>query len=428
MRLFFVNRFFHPDHSASSQMLSDLAFALAERGHQITVITSRLSYDNQALRYPARETVRGVEVVRVATTGFGRSSLAGRAADYATFMLMAAWLLLWRLRRGDIVVTKTDPPLMSILTTPIARLRGARSINWLQDLFPEIATALGIASGRLASSAMELLRGFRDRALRKAHFNVAIGDRMAATIRSRGVASDRIRVIHNWADRRWVEPIAPQVNKLRSEWDLDGYFVVGYAGNLGRAHAVAAIEVAIEETVINVKICMSAVAVGGGRSGAPVSSPAIRWLFVGGGAQFAKLKSTVERRGNGNVVFRPYQPRERLSQSLSLPDVHLVTLRRELEGLIVPSKFYGIAAAGRPTIFIGDEDGEVARILRETGTGIVVAEGDGHALAQAIRELAGDPLRCEAMGRRARALFEANYDLSHAVEKWERAIRALDRV
>ena len=254
MRLFFVNRFFHPDHSASSQMLSDLAFALAERGHQITVITSRLSYDNQALRYPARETVRGVEVVRVATTGFGRSSLAGRAADYATFMLMAAWLLLWRLRRGDIVVTKTDPPLMSILTTPIARLRGARSINWLQDLFPEIATALGIASGRLASSAMELLRGFRDRALRKAHFNVAIGDRMAATIRSRGVASDRIRVIHNWADRRWVEPIAPQVNKLRSEWDLDGYFVVGYAGNLGRAHAVAAIDVAIENTVINAQI------------------------------------------------------------------------------------------------------------------------------------------------------------------------------
>ena len=159
-----------------------------------------------------------------------------------------------------------------------------------------------------------------------------------------------------------------------------------------------------------------------------MSSPAIRWLFVGGGAQFAKLKSTVERRENRNVVFRPYQPRERLSQSLSVPDVHLVTLRPELEGLIVPSKFYGIAAAGRPTIFIGDEDGEVARILRETGTGIVVAEGDGHALAQAIRELAGDPLRCEAMGRRARALFEANYDLSHAVEKWERAIRALDRV
>ena len=156
MRLYFLNRYFHPDHSATSQMLSDLVFALAERGHRITVITSRLSYDDPTMRLPRRETLHGVEIVRLATTGFGRGGLVGRAADYATFGLAAAWLLLWRLRRGDMVVTKTDPPLLSLITTPIARLRRARAVNWLQDIFPEVATGLGMARGRLSGAAVGL--------------------------------------------------------------------------------------------------------------------------------------------------------------------------------------------------------------------------------------------------------------------------------
>jgi glycosyltransferase involved in cell wall biosynthesis len=121
-------------------------------------------------------------------------------------------------------------------------------------------------------------------------------------------------------------------------------------------------------------------------------------------------------------MFQSYQPREALSESLSVPDVHLISLRPALEGLIVPSKYYGIAAAGRPAIFIGDPDGEIARILKESDTGIVVAEGDGPALMRAVRDLASNPERCEAMGRRARGLFEAKYDIAFAVEAWEEAI------
>ena len=153
---------------------------------------------------------------------------------------------------------------------------------------------------------------------------------------------------------------------------------------------------------------------------------AVEWIFIGGGAQLAKLKAQIELRGDRNVRFQPYQPRDRLSASLSVPDVHLITLRPGLEGFIVPSKYYGVAAAGRPAIFIGDPDGEIGRILSATGTGLVVAEGDGAALARAIISLAHDRRLADDMGRRARALFEQKYDLTFAVAAWDDAIRTLE--
>ena len=427
VHIFFLNRYFYPDHSATSQMLTDLAFALAERGYRITVVTSRLSYDDPAARFPGRETVGGVEIIRIATTGFGRTGLLGRAVDYVTFYLAAAWLLLRQVRRGDMVVAKTDPPLLSIVTTPIVRLRGAHPINWLQDVYPEVVTALGMAPGRFSRIVFAALRWLRDRALRKASLNVAIGERMAAELRRLGAAPAQIRVIPNWADGRLVRPIARRDNELRRAWRLGDAFVVGYSGNLGRAHDSETILAAIALTQASHAIRAADAA------SAPLASEpepahpgaAVAWLFVGGGALLATLKARIEQRGDRNVHFQPYQPRDHLSQSLSVPDVHLITLRPGLEGLIVPSKYYGIAAAGRPAIFIGDLDGEIGRILSVTGTGLVVAEGDGAALARAIVSLASDRRSVHEMGRRARALFEEKYDLAFAVAAWDDAIRAL---
>ena len=142
MRIIFLNRYFFPDHSATSQMLSELAFYLAESGHSVAVITSRQRYDDAAALLPASERIRGVEVHRVRTTRFGRAHLPGRAADYASFYLTAGWRL-WRLARGrDVIVAKTDPPLIAVVAWLIARLRGATLVNWLQDVFPEVAERL----------------------------------------------------------------------------------------------------------------------------------------------------------------------------------------------------------------------------------------------------------------------------------------------
>jgi len=408
-------------------MLSDLAFKLAAGGYIVQVITSRLTYDADRV-LPATEIAHNVLINRVRTTGFGRDTLLGRTLDYFTFYLSAAFRLALDAKPGDVVVIKTDPPMLSVVAGPIARIKGARYINWLQDLFPEVATALWISRSKAQKWAASLLRRLRDLSLRYADSNVVLGERMAARLKKRRVPEERINIIANWADGTQVRPVEHNRNALRKEWALDDAFVVGYSGNLGRAHSFETFLTAVSHLeaqkakskariFANVGDDFGQDAVNEERSWADV-----RWLFIGGGAQTEKLKRAVRERGYDSVMFRPYQPRDWLSDSLSAPDVHLISLKPNLEGLIVPSKYYGIAAAGRPSIFIGNPDGELARIIRDSKTGFVIRDGDGAGLADAILKLALDPELVAEQGQRARRLFETKYDFPHAVTAWEKLI------
>jgi len=207
--------------------------------------------------------------------------------------------------------------------------------------------------------------------------------------------------------------------------------VVGYSGNLGRAHDtdtfVSAIELVEQRQSETVAVGTTIGDPPGVAQPGPSPPPAqlemahpVKWLFVGGGAQFERLKQEVVKRDLTSVVFAPYQPRERLSESLSAPDIHLISLRPELEGLIVPSKYYGIASAGRSAIFIGDADGEIARILTKSETGAVVPQGDGKALAETILNMVQNPKLVAERGRRARELFEKEFDWPDALARWRR--------
>ena len=430
LKVIFLNRFFYPDHSATSQMLSDLAFQLAGRGHTVQVITSRLTYEGDRMLSP-NESVANVAISRVATTAFGRDKLLGRALDYFTFYLSAGIRLALDAGPGDVVVVKTDPPMLSVVAGPIARAKGARTINWLQDLFPEVATALGIGQTKTQKWAFSLLRRLRDLTLRYADANVVLGERMAARLKKRRVPQERITIIANWADGNQIHPIERTRNALRKEWRLQDAFVVGYSGNLGRAHSFETFLTAVAhlEAQQKAKITAYTYANAGDSAWRPSSDEDlasrhhIRWLFIGGGAQTEKLREAVRERRYESVMFRPYQSRDRLSESLSVPDVHLISLKPNLEGLIVPSKFYGIAAAGRPAIFIGNPDGELARIIRDSKIGFVIRDGDGIGLAETILKLARNPDLAIKQGARARRLFDTKYDFPHAVTAWERLIR-----
>lgn len=398
-RIIFINRFFYPDHSATSQLLSDLAFDLARTGTSVDVITSRLLYDNALAQLPAFELIRGVRVHRVWSSTFGRQHLFGRAFDYGTFYFGAA-LATWRLARQDsVVVAKTDPPLISVVAAPVARLRRARLVNWLQDLFPEVAGALGIRLVR--GPVLQALKYARNLSLRWASMNVVLGTQMEARVNAQGISSDKIQVIHNWADGEAIRPIAPETNLLRKSWGLSDLFVVGYSGNLGRAHEFDTILAAAQRLLARKEII---------------------FLFIGGGAQQAAVESAARERGLTNISFQPYQPRDRLSDSLSTADVHLVSLNPALEGLIVPSKFYGIAAAARPTLFIGDTSGEIARLLGQITCGYAVSTGDAAALAERILELSAAPELRMQMGQNARNAFLQRFDRSVAVHAWRKVL------
>ena len=412
VQLIFLNQFFYPDHSATSQLLSDLAFGLADRGASVTVITSRLSYESQDSRLPPREAINGVDVDRVWTSNFGRSHLVLRSIDYLTFYLSVLWALLRTVKRGDVVIAMTDPPMLSIVASMITKLRGARLINWLQDLFPEVAEALAVGGG-LGPLAFQPLRWLRNASLRRSALNVAIGELMAGRLSQFEIEPQRIHVIPNWADCDAIGPVESHANTLRTDWNLSQHFVVGYSGNLGRAHDIETLLQAISATNVS--------------NGQGSPEQRIQWLFIGGGKLFEDLRREAESRNLRAIDFQPYQPRERLSQSLSAADVHIVSLRPELEGLIVPSKFYGVAAASRPTLFIGAQDGEIARLIERHACGMTVAMGDGAGLAAAITTMARDRDNARNMGHRARAACKAFYSKTRAIEAWHQLVSDVAR-
>ena len=171
LKLIFVNRYFHPDISATSQMLSGLAFHLAAQGGEVHVVTRRQRYDDPSAQLPASVLVDGVRIHRVWTSRFGRPSLPGRAMDYVSFYLAASIKLATLAKRGDIVIAKTDPPLLSVPAALVSRLRGARLVNWLQDLFTEVAERMGMRVGWAAGA----IRAVRNASLRSAAVNVVLG-------------------------------------------------------------------------------------------------------------------------------------------------------------------------------------------------------------------------------------------------------------
>jgi colanic acid biosynthesis glycosyl transferase WcaI len=394
-KIVFVNRYFSPDESATSRMLSDLAFHLAERGLSVSVVTSRQLYADPKAALAPRESVRGVTVHRVSTATRGRSRLAGRALDYASFHIAAGIELLRILSRGDLVVAKTDPPLISVAVARAASWRGAALINWLQDLFPEVASAL--TPNALPKWLENGLIAARDRSLRLAIMNVVLSDGMRARVLARGVNTGRVQVISNWANAADVVPIATKASRTRHRVGLYRCFIVGYSGNLGRAHEF--------DTLLGAARLLQA-------------DPEIAFLITGGGAKAAQLQQAVQEEGLVNLVFQDYQPPEQLGDSLAAADVHFVSLLPAMEGLIVPSKIYGILAAGRPAVFVGDPDGDVARLIREHQCGITVGVGQSMQLAAQLQALRDDPERVEAMGSRARALALSRYTSEHAVSQW----------
>lgn len=344
-------------------MLADIARGLVARGWRVSVVVQ-----NTVPGSPDFETLDGVEVHRVEGLAFTRRSLLRRALAY----LVLYPLLLSRARRidnVDVVVTKTDPPLVQVLALPLR----PPAVHWAQDIYPELAVALGV----LPAPVVAPLRWLSNLCLRRHRTIVAIGRCMAERLRARVGREADIQVIPNWADSRRVRPVD---SDFRAANGLGDRPLVMYSGNLGLAHPF--------ERILD----------------AAAALPEIGFVFVGDGPRLAWVQEQVATRGLANVAFLPFQPAEKLAESLSAPDLHLVTMEPHLSGLVVPSKVYGVLAAGRPCLFLGPADSEAARLIVDHDAGTVVGDRD---LAEAIGHWLSDPERCRAAGARARAAAES---------------------
>ena len=398
MRLVILNQFFYPDHSATSQLMTDLAESLVGRGFEVTALAGRGRY-NGGGGLPVREDYKGVKIERAWATGFGKGSVAGRLADYFTFYLGAALKLL-TLRRHDVVLVLTTPPLISLPALAVCRLRRMKLAALVQDVYPDVAVRLGALSER--GPATRLLDALNRLVLRNADRIIVLGECMRERVAEKAGAAARIDVIHNWADGEKIAPLAPgERNPFRKEHRLGERFVVLFSGNFGRVNEFA--------TVLDAMRRLRA-------------REDILFLFVGDGTRAGEIEEFVRRESLTNVRVLPYQPRDVLRYSLAAGDAHLVTLAEGLAGLSVPSKAYGVLAAGRPILFVGDPKSDVARLVAEHGCGEVVPAGGGARLAEIISAWAMDRAKPAALGERARALFASRFDRPHAVSAYAESL------
>jgi glycosyltransferase involved in cell wall biosynthesis len=262
-----------------------------------------------------------------------------------------------------------------------------------------VAAALEVGAAR--GPAGRVLTALRNASLRRATRNVVLGERMADHLRSVGAPADTLRVIPNWTDEEAVTPVDPADNPLRRAWGLEGKFVVAYSGNLGRAHEYGAML---------------------GAAALLANEPGIVFVTIGDGHNTAALRHAAESSGLRNIQFRPYQDRAGLAQSLSVGDLHWISLRPELEGLILPSKVYGVLAAGRPILAVTARDGEIARLVAEHGCGLQSDPGDAQAFAAAVRRLAADPALARRLGLAARAAAVGVFSRGAALGRWREAL------
>jgi glycosyltransferase involved in cell wall biosynthesis len=401
MRVLLINQTFHPDFTATAQHAHDLGKHLVGHGHEVCVITSRSLYGQKGAALPKHEVVDGIEVYRVGFSLFGKSSILLRILDFALFYVMAT-LRAVTLKKCDVVVPFTTPPFIVVGALLVRLLRGSKVAYWVMDLYPDLPIACGVMKATsLPARFFEAIHRF---ALKRCDRVVVLGRCMRDRVLAKGVPDNRITMINVWADHREVQIVPRDENRLRQEWGLGDRFVVMYSGNFGIGHDVETIAGAVS---------------------ALADRDDIRFVFVGGGKRLSELRESIEAQQLNNAQFHPYQPRSELSTSLTLADLHLISLREGVEGIMVPCKLYGILAAGRPAAFIGNPASEIARTLTERDAGFTVACGDVASLIAGIRLRADDRTLATAQGERARQSLIDHYDRQVSCEAWRNLLEQL---
>lgn len=374
----FISQVYVPDPAAVGQHLADAAEELARRGHHVVVYTSATGYDDPSVRYPRRETIRGVEVRRIPLSSFGKSSIIIRIAGGLVFVAQAVARVLPS-RRVDAVIVSTSPPMASLGALAIGALRKARIKYWVMDLNPDQLVALGMT--RPESMSVRGFEWLNRRILDRADDIVVLDRFMADRVNAKHAVHEKLMVLPPWPSEDPSDVVAHADNPFRKEHVPEGRRVLMYSGNHGPSNPITTILDAAKRVA---------------------DDPRLLFMFVGGGVG----KREVEAAVGPNIVSLPYQPQSELRHSLAAADVHIVTVGDAIPGIVHPSKVYGAMAMGRPILLIGPAENHVADILAEHDIGWHVRHGDVDGAVRVLREIAGatsDEL--EEKGRRAREVM-----------------------
>jgi glycosyltransferase involved in cell wall biosynthesis len=380
VHILLLNEYFPPDTSATAKCAAQVADALTER-HRVTVLAGRPSYDpaERHPRYLIRREVRGnLAVERVGSTTYPRFHMRGRISNYLTYLSLAIPRAISL--RSDVVLAMTDPPIEGIVGAFVAQISGRPFVYNIRDMYPDMAVGGSIVRPGSFTARWEKLHRW---ALRRATRVIVLGEDMRDRIVSKGVDSARVVISR---DGVTVPETLPSTdNPVAREIRGDFRFVLVHAGNLGFYGAW--------ETLISAVRLLEHEGVG--------------LVFIGEGA----MKSQVEAMAAGcrAVRFLPFRPASEIPLVLSSGDMHVVTVKRGLEGVVVPSKLYPTLAAGRPVLGVAPEECDVVRIIRRSGCGLAVNPDDPNTIVDALRGVLQDSEQVRNMGARAREIANS-YD------------------
>ena len=347
---------------STAQHLTDLAATLVTRGHNVTVITSDRGYDDPAKRFVRREYFCGVRIIRIRSLSLGKKSRWRRAFNFGSFLLLCS-LRLFTLRRFDLVVALTSPPLISFLAALFVKLRGGRFCFWVMDLNPDEAIAAGWLDEK--SLTTRLLQRMLNYSFHQATCTIVLDRFMKERVVAKGVDAARIAVVPPWAHDDKVAYSDAGRKAFRQKHGLWEKFVVMYSGNHSPCHPL--------DTLLGAVLAVEA-------------HSEIVFCFIGGGSEQVKVREFAAQHGLKNVMCLPYQPLSDLSGSLSAADLHVVVMGDEFVGIVHPCKVYNIMSIGAPTLYIGPQPSHVTDIALQRGKFFLTRHGDVEAVKAAIFE------------------------------------------
>jgi putative colanic acid biosynthesis glycosyltransferase WcaI len=398
MRILLMNMYFPPDTSATAKMALSVAEPLSGR-HEITVLCARPSYD-PAERRPWRisqsEKLGRLRIVRVGSTDYPRFQMKRRVVNYLSYVALAVPRALFV--SCDVVLAMTDPPFEGIVGAFVAMLKGKPFLYNIRDLYPDMAVGGALVPPGNLARVWEALHRW---ALQRAACVIVLGDDMRARIIAKGVDGNRVKVV-----RDGVELPAPDAPPAEIDSDVvrmirgDARFVLLHAGNLGFYGAW--------ETLI--------------AAARKLSSENVRLVFVGDGAQRTRVE--VLAQGASNIAFLPFFAGSKIPSVLAAADAHVVTIKRGLEGVVVPSKLYGILAAGKPIVAVAPAETDVAALGTKQGFAVCCDPDVPEEMVVAVRLLLEDESRLRAMGNAALAAAPG-YDRVLEAAKFEGIVESL---
>jgi glycosyltransferase involved in cell wall biosynthesis len=401
LRLSILTQFFPPDYAPTGQLMAELAQGLHRQGINVQVFAGQPGYAYDRSMAPRQEQVNGVTVRRTRSVRLWPQRIRGRAVGGLLYCLRSLIKLLHPARRGDLLLVTTEPPYLPVLAYVLHLLLGQPYLCVVYDLYPEVAVTLGVVSAR--HPVARLWQWLNRCTWKRAEAIVVLSETMKARIEAQcPEASDRITVVHNWADAKAIRPQPKAESRFAQKHGLDRVFTVLYSGNMGRCHDMDTILAAAYE----------------------LRHEPVQFVFVGSGAKCQPAMDWAEAYGLTNCLFLPYQPREELPHSLTACDLSLVSLVPGVEGLVVPSKLYSSLAAGRPVAAICEEHSYLRPLLAEGQFGQTFANGDGAGLAGFIRTLAAQPKLAQQMGDRARRYMEQRFTLEEGTRQYIAVLEA----